>query len=235
MAEKQTEQYSEESIKTLSPKEHIRLRPGMYIGKLGDGSSQDDGIYVLIKEVIDNSIDEFMMGNGKIIDISIEEREVKVRDYGRGIPLGKLVDAVSKMNTGAKYDSKVFKKSVGLNGVGLKAVNALTSKFNIRSIRDGQVKLAEFHQGNLNIDAKLENTEEESGVEITIFNSLLLFSKISFGVVARFNSGFGFPFSSIFFLDNRIPIDVELSNFAQICINIGGLNSNLSFFQLFAH
>lgn len=180
MAEKQTEQYSEESIKTLSPKEHIRLRPGMYIGKLGDGSSQDDGIYVLIKEVIDNSIDEFMMGNGKIIDISIEEREVKVRDYGRGIPLGKLVDAVSKMNTGAKYDSKVFKKSVGLNGVGLKAVNALTSKFNIRSIRDGQVKLAEFHQGNLNIDAKLENTEEESGVEITFIPDKQIFGSYRF-------------------------------------------------------
>ena len=167
MSEKELEQYSEESIKTLSPKEHIRLRPGMYIGKLGDGSSHDDGIYVLLKEVIDNSIDEYMMGNGKTIDISIEDREVTVRDHGRGIPLGKVVDVVSKMNTGAKYDSKVFKKSVGLNGVGLKAVNALSSSFKIRSIRDKQVKIASFEAGEVNLDAKPVPTEEENGVEIS--------------------------------------------------------------------
>src|SRR5690625_4242942 len=135
--------YTEENIRSLDWKEHIRLRPGMYIGKLGDGSSQDDGIYVLLKEVIDNSIDEFTMGFGKKIDIDITEKEVKVRDYGRGIHLGKVVEVVSKINTGAKYDSKVFQKSVGLNGVGTKAVNALSSYFSIRSFRDGKVKEAE--------------------------------------------------------------------------------------------
>ncbi|HPC98462.1 MAG TPA: ATP-binding protein, partial [Bacteroidales bacterium] len=121
--------YTEEHIRTLEWREHIRLRPGMYIGKLGDGSSQDDGIYVLLKEVMDNAVDEYMMGFGKKIDVTINERVVRVRDYGRGIPQGKLIDAVSKMNTGAKYDSKVFKKSVGLNGIGVKAVNALSSSF----------------------------------------------------------------------------------------------------------
>ncbi|MEA1876120.1 MAG: DNA topoisomerase IV subunit B [Bacteroidota bacterium] len=180
MSEKQIEQYSEEAIKTLSPKEHIRLRPGMYIGKLGDGSSQDDGIYVLLKEVIDNSIDEFMMGNGKIIEVSIEDRAVCVRDFGRGIPLGKVVDAVSKMNTGAKYDSKVFKKSVGLNGVGLKAVNALTSGFKIRSFREGNVKNAEFQQGDLVIDSKLQKTEEGHGVEITFTPDKEIFGRYRF-------------------------------------------------------
>ena len=139
--------YSEEHIKTLEWREHIRLRPGMYIGKLGDGSSQDDGIYVLLKEVMDNAIDEFMMGFGKKIDVSINGREVSIRDYGRGIPLGKVLDAVSKMNTGAKYDSKAFKKSVGLNGVGVKAVNALSRKFIIRSIRDGQLRSVSFLTG----------------------------------------------------------------------------------------
>ena len=139
--------YSEEHIKTLEWREHIRLRPGMYIGKLGDGSSQDDGIYVLIKEVMDNAVDEYMMGFGKKIDVSIIGKEVRVRDYGRGIPLGKVTDAVSRMNTGAKYDSKAFKKSVGLNGVGVKAVNALSSRFIIRSIRDGQIKITEFEHG----------------------------------------------------------------------------------------
>lgn len=158
--------YSEEHIKTLEWREHIRLRPGMYIGKLGDGSSHDDGIYVLLKEVMDNAIDEYMMGFGKKIDVSIEGREVRVRDYGRGIPLGKLVDAVSKMNTGAKYDSKAFKKSVGLNGVGVKAVNALSEKFTIRSIREGQVKAAEFEHGYCVKDLPVETTSDENGVEI---------------------------------------------------------------------
>lgn len=180
MSEKQIEQYSEETIKTLSPKEHIRLRPGMYIGKLGDGSSQDDGIYVLLKEVVDNSIDEFMMGNGKVIEVSIEGREVCVRDFGRGIPLGKVVDAVSKMNTGAKFDSKVFKKSVGLNGVGLKAVNALTSGFRIRSFREGNVKIAEFQEGELVIDSKLQKTEEGHGVEITFTPDKEIFGRYRF-------------------------------------------------------
>ena len=158
--------YTEEHIKTLEWREHIRLRPGMYIGKLGDGSSQDDGIYVLLKEVMDNSVDEYMMGFGKKIDVSITEREVRVRDYGRGIPLGKVLDAVSKMNTGAKYDSKAFKKSVGLNGVGVKAVNALSSSFIIRSIRDGQVKTVEFDHGNILNDIPLTGTSEENGTEV---------------------------------------------------------------------
>lgn len=161
-----TETYSEESIKTLEPKEHIRLRPGMYIGKLGDGSAHDDGIYVLLKEVIDNSIDEFMMGNGKSLEISIDDKLVRIRDHGRGIPLGKLVDAVAKMNTGAKYDSKVFKKSVGLNGVGLKAVNALSSEFLIRSYREGQFKEALFSKGTLMEEKDLQPTGEDSGVEV---------------------------------------------------------------------
>lgn len=158
--------YSEEHIKTLEWREHIRLRPGMYIGKLGDGSSQDDGVYVLLKEVLDNSIDEYMMGNGRKIDVDINGREVRVRDYGRGIPLGKLLDAVSKMNTGAKYDSKAFKKSVGLNGVGVKAVNALSERFIIRSFRDGQVKAIEFEHGLTTKDHQLAKTDEENGVEV---------------------------------------------------------------------
>lgn len=158
--------YSEEHIKTLEWREHIRLRPGMYIGKLGDGSSQDDGIYVLLKEVMDNAIDEFMMGFGKKVDVTINGREVRVRDYGRGIPLGKLLDAVSRMNTGAKYDSKVFKKSVGLNGIGVKAVNALSSKFVVKSIRDKQLKIVEFEHGLLVKDHPIKATDEENGVEV---------------------------------------------------------------------
>jgi len=158
--------YSEEHIKTLEWREHIRLRPGMYIGKLGDGSSEDDGVYVLLKEVMDNALDEYMMGFGKKIDVNIAGKEVRVRDYGRGIPLGKVVDAVSKMNTGAKYDSKAFKKSVGLNGVGVKAVNALSSKFIIRSVREGQIKVVEFSHGVTVKEHDLEATTEENGVEV---------------------------------------------------------------------
>jgi len=158
--------YSEEHIKTLEWREHIRLRPGMYIGKLGDGSSQDDGVYVLLKEVMDNAIDEYMMGNGKKIDVTINGKEVRVRDYGRGIPLGKVLDVVSKMNTGAKYDSKAFKKSVGLNGVGVKAVNALSSNFVIRSIREGQAKAAEFEHGVTIREYPVIPTNEENGVEV---------------------------------------------------------------------
>jgi topoisomerase-4 subunit B len=158
--------YTEEHIKTLEWREHIRLRPGMYIGKLGDGSSQDDGIYVLVKEVMDNSIDEYTMGFGKKIDVSITDQEVIIRDYGRGIPLGKVLDAVSRMNTGAKYDSKAFKKSVGLNGVGVKAVNALSSSFIIRSVRDGQVKVIEFDHGKTLKDEPLKPTNEENGTEV---------------------------------------------------------------------
>src|ERR1044071_3129567 len=141
--------YDEDSIKSLDWKEHIRLRPGMYIGKLGDGSSPDDGIYVLVKEVMDNCIDEYTMGYGKNVELTIEGKTVTIRDYGRGIPLGKVVDVVSKINTGAKYDSKAFQKSVGLNGVGTKAVNALSNYFKIASIREGKIKEAEFQRGVL--------------------------------------------------------------------------------------
>ncbi len=159
-----TASYSEDSIKTLDWREHIRKRPGMYIGKLGDGSSQDDGIYVLLKEVVDNSLDEFMMGFGKNIDVNIHDKEVTIRDYGRGIPLGKLVDVSSKMNTGAKYDSKVFKKSVGLNGVGIKAANALSRSFDIASIREGERKFVSFSRGKLEEDRAIEATDEKNGV-----------------------------------------------------------------------
>ncbi|MBK8621793.1 MAG: type IIA DNA topoisomerase subunit B [Saprospiraceae bacterium] len=159
-------QYNEDNIKSLDWKEHIRLRPGMYIGKLGDGSSQEDGIYILLKEVIDNSIDEYVMGNGKNIDLSIQDGIVRIRDYGRGIPLGKVVDCVSKINTGGKYDSKAFKKSVGLNGVGTKAVNALSKHFKVQSFRDGETKIAEFKGGEILVDAKLTKTTEPNGTMI---------------------------------------------------------------------
>ncbi len=162
----QVSNYNEDSIRSLDWKEHIRLRPGMYIGKLGDGSSQDDGIYVLVKEVIDNSIDEHMMGFGKTIDVKVSEHKVEVRDYGRGIPLGKVIDCVSKINTGGKYDSGAFQKSVGLNGVGTKAVNALSTYFKVQSYRDGKTKLAEFERGDLNNDAKETTTSGRNGTQI---------------------------------------------------------------------
>lgn len=158
--------YTEDSIKTLDWQEHIRIRPGMYIGKLGDGSQADDGIYVLLKEVLDNSIDEFMMGNGKKIIVKVSDEKVTIRDFGRGIPLGKLIDAVSKMNTGAKYDSKAFKKSVGLNGVGVKAVNALSSNFLVRSYRENEVKEAEFSKGILLREEPVQATSEENGTYV---------------------------------------------------------------------
>ena len=159
--------YNEDSIKTLEWREHIRLRPGMYIGKLGDGSSPDDGIYVLMKEVIDNCIDEHTMGYGKQVDITIEKGSVSIRDYGRGIPLGKVVDVVSKINTGAKYDSKVFQKAVGLNGVGTKAVNALSSYFKVTAFREGKEKTAEFEKGILKKEHKEIKTSEENGTLVT--------------------------------------------------------------------
>ncbi|RPD43163.1 DNA topoisomerase IV subunit B [Chitinophaga barathri] len=159
--------YTEESIRSLDWREHIRLRPGMYIGKLGDGSSMDDGIYILIKEVVDNCIDEHMMGFGKQIDIKVSEHSVTVRDFGRGIPLGKVVDVVSKINTGAKYDSKAFQKSVGLNGVGTKAVNALSSYFKVTSVREGKAKAAEFERGVLTKEHKETGTSEPNGTLVT--------------------------------------------------------------------
>ena len=161
----ETSNYTEENIKSLDWREHIRLRPGMYIGKSGDGSSPDDGIYVLLKEVIDNCIDEFVMGEGKVIDITINDDYVSVRDYGRGIPLGKLVEVVSKMNTGGKYDTKAFKKSVGLNGVGTKAVNALSSKFNVSSTREGKTKIAEFELGILK-NENLNSSDQKNGTYV---------------------------------------------------------------------
>lgn len=161
------EQYSEDNIKTLEWQEHIRMRPGMYIGKLGNGENQDDGIYVLLKETIDNSIDEYMMGFGKEIKVKIKDNKIEVRDYGRGIPLGKVKDVASKMNTGAKYDSKVFKKSVGLNGVGIKAVNALSTHFTVTAFRDKEKKRVEFEKGVLTKEYPIEATTEKNGTEIT--------------------------------------------------------------------
>ena len=160
-----TSNYTEENIKSLDWREHIRLRPGMYIGKSGDGSSPDDGIYVLLKEIIDNCVDEFVMGEGKVIDIKIDEDLVSVRDYGRGIPIGKVVDVVSKMNTGGKYDTRAFKKSVGLNGVGTKAVNALSSSFKVLSIRDGKSKSADFELGVL-VNEKMNKSEDKNGTYV---------------------------------------------------------------------
>jgi topoisomerase-4 subunit B len=163
----QTSQYTEDNIRSLDWKEHIRMRPGMYIGKLGDGSSADDGIYILLKEVLDNSIDEFVMGAGKTIEITIKENHVTVRDYGRGIPLGKVVDVVSKMNTGGKYDTRAFKKSVGLNGVGTKAVNALSTYFRVESNRDSQTKFAEFTKGELTEESRVEESTRRKGTKVT--------------------------------------------------------------------
>src|SRR5690349_4932098 len=159
--------YTEESIKSLDWKEHIRTRPGMYIGKLGDGSSRDDGIYVMLKEVIDNCIDEYVMGYGKTIEINIAGGKAEVRDYGRGIPLGKVIECVSKINTGGKYDSRAFQKSVGLNGVGTKAVNALSMYFVVQSFRDGKTKRAEFERGELVKDHKETPTKEVNGTFVS--------------------------------------------------------------------
>ena len=172
--------YTEDNIRSLDWKEHIRMRPGMYIGKLGDGSSADDGIYILIKEVLDNSIDEYVMGAGKTIEISVKDDRVVIRDYGRGIPLGKVIDVVSKMNTGGKYDSKAFKKSVGLNGVGTKAVNALSSFFRVQSIRDNQTKIVEFEQGNLVNDLPLEASGSRKGTKVTFLPDNTIFPHYKF-------------------------------------------------------
>ncbi|NRD23498.1 type IIA DNA topoisomerase subunit B [Winogradskyella litoriviva] len=172
--------YTEDNIRSLDWKEHIRMRPGMYIGKLGDGSSPDDGIYILLKEVLDNSIDEFVMGAGKTIEISIQGERVIVRDYGRGIPLGKVVDVVSKMNTGGKYDSKAFKKSVGLNGVGTKAVNALSSYFRVESTRDSKSASAEFAQGNLTNQELLEETSRRKGTKVSFIPDEIIFKNYKY-------------------------------------------------------
>lgn len=180
MPENTTVNYTEENIRSLDWQEHVRLRPGMYIGKLGDGSSADDGIYILLKEIIDNSIDEFAMHAGKKIEININEGKVSVRDYGRGIPLGSVVDVVSKMNTGGKYDSKAFKKSVGLNGVGSKAVNALSTYFKVKSVREGIAKAAEFAQGKLTQEFPEEETNEKNGTEISFIPDNSIFNNYRF-------------------------------------------------------
>ena len=174
------EKYTEESIRSLDWKEHIRLRPGMYIGKLGDGASQDDGIYVLIKEIIDNSIDEFVMGFGKSIEITIQDRKVIIRDYGRGMPLGKVADCVSKINTGAKYDSKVFKKAVGLNGVGSKTVNAMSSSFKVQSIREGKTKIVEYCRGELINDFRIRKSDEKPGTIVSLIPDEEVFGNFHF-------------------------------------------------------
>lgn len=173
-------QYTEENILTLDWKEHIRMRPGMYIGKLGDGSTPDDGIYVLLKEVIDNSIDEYVMGHGKQIDVEIKDNKVTVRDYGRGIPLGKVVECVSKINTGGKYDSKAFKKSVGLNGVGTKAVNALSDYFLVRAVREGKSKEAVFHQGEITSESKIIKSTEEQGTILSFVPDETIFKNYEY-------------------------------------------------------
>ena len=174
------ENYTEDSIRSLDWKEHIRLRPGMYIGKMGNGSSPDDGVYILLKEIIDNSIDEFVMGNGKTIEVNVKKNKISVQDFGRGIPLGKVIDCVSKINTGAKYDSKVFKKSVGLNGVGTKAANALSSYFKIKSVRDGQSKLVEFEKGAIINDEPIQINSSRRGTKVTFVPDEELFGKYRF-------------------------------------------------------
>ena len=173
-------QYTEENIRSLDWKEHIRMRPGMYIGKLGDGSSSDDGIYILLKEVLDNSIDEYVMGAGKTIEVSVQSSRVVVRDYGRGIPLGKLVDVVSKMNTGGKYDTRAFKKAVGLNGVGTKAVNALSDYFKVESNRDGQTAFAEFNKGELKEEIQPEQSSRRRGTKVTFVPDESIFKNFKF-------------------------------------------------------
>jgi len=176
----QPDKYTEESIRSLDWKQHIRIRPGMYIGKLGDGASPDDGIYVLIKEILDNSIDEFVMGFGKTIEVTINDQQVCVRDYGRGMPLGKLVECVSKINTGAKYDSKVFKKAVGLNGVGSKVVNALSNYFRVQSVRDGKTKIVEFKKGVITTEETEKDCELRNGTIVTIVPDDELFGNFHF-------------------------------------------------------
>ena len=173
-------EYTEDSIRSLDWKEHIRLRPGMYIGKMGNGSSPDDGVYILLKEVLDNSIDEYVMGNGKTIEVTVKNNKFSVRDFGRGIPLGKVIDCVSKINTGAKYDSKVFKKSVGLNGVGTKAANALSSYFCIKSIRDGKSKFAEFSKGEITNDEEIQENSSRKGTKVSFIPDESLFGKYRF-------------------------------------------------------
>ncbi len=216
--------YSEDNIRTLDWQEHIRLRPGMYIGKLGDGSSADDGIYILLKEILDNSIDEFRMKSGKRIEIKVDDGKVTIRDFGRGIPLGKVVDAVSKMNTGGKYDSKAFKKSVGLNGVGTKAVNALSDYFRVRSFREGRMKIAEFSRGIITENHDEKDTSDRNGTEISFIPDAEIFQHFKYRKeyiermlrnYAYLNPGLKILFNGeIFFSENGLKdlLDEELEN-----------------------
>ena len=213
--------YNEDSIRSLDWKEHIRLRPGMYIGKMGNGSSPDDGIYILLKEVIDNSIDEFVMGNGKTIEVNIKNKKVTVRDFGRGIPLGKVIDCVSKINTGAKYDSKVFKKSVGLNGVGTKAANALSSYFKISSFRDGKSKVVEFENGNIFNDQPIQISKSRKGTKVTFIPDKNLFGEYSFSFdyienmlwnYCYLNPGLTILFNGVKFFSDRGLLDLLEKN-----------------------
>jgi topoisomerase-4 subunit B len=219
----QTIFYSEDNIRHLDWREHIRLRPGMYIGKLGDGTSADDGIYVLVKEVIDNCIDEYVMGYGKQIDIQVKDGIVEVRDYGRGIPLGKVVECVSQINTGGKYDSKAFKKSVGLNGVGTKAVNALSDYFKVKSVREGQAKMAEFQKGEIVADHPLSKTNESNGTLVSFKPDDAIFRKFSFRTeyletqlwnYAYLNAGLKINFNGRQFFSKKGLLDL-LSNKTQ--------------------
>ena len=173
-------QYTEDSIRSLDWKEHIRMRPGMYIGKLGDGTAHDDGIYILLKEVVDNCIDEYVMGYGKNVEVSVRGKKVTVRDYGRGIPLGKVIDCVSKINTGGKYDSKAFKKSIGLNGVGTKAVNALSDYFRVQSVRDGQTKIVEFQQGEVTLEEEVQETSVRKGTRVSFIPDESIFNNFRY-------------------------------------------------------
>ena len=218
--------YTEENIKSLDWKEHIRLRPGMYIGKLGDGSSPDDGIYILIKEVIDNSVDEFVMGHGKRIEIKINQQSVKVRDYGRGIPLGKLKDCASKINTGAKYDSEAFKKSVGLNGVGIKAVNALSKEFKIQAFRDGKTRKIEFSKGEtLYEDTKDKNSlgDQKAGTLIEFTPDDTIFPKYRFrdDYISDMLSNYAFLNSglTLYFNQNKFKSDNGLLDLLKSRLN----------------
>ena len=225
-----SESYNEASIKSLDWKEHIRIRPGMYIGKLGDGSAHDDGIYVLIKEIIDNSIDEFVMGNGKSIDIEIQDRKVIVRDYGRGIPLGMVNACVSKINTGAKYDSKVFKKAVGLNGVGSKAVNAMSSFFEVQSIRNGETKISVYNEGVIIDDKKVMPTNEKDGTKIIFIPDTKIFGKYHFisdyiermlWNYAYLNNGLSVYFNGLRFIAKNGLLDLLQNEIdAKICYPI---------------
>lgn len=225
-----SENYNESSIKSLDWKEHIRLRPGMYIGKLGDGSAHDDGIYVLLKEILDNSIDEFVMGNGRHIEVEIQDRKVSVRDHGRGIPLGMVNACVSKINTGAKYDSKVFKKAVGLNGVGSKAVNAMSSFFEVQSIRDGKTKISVFNRGELVEDRAIEDSDEKPGTIITFIPDTNLFGNFRYisdyiekmlWNYAYLNNGLTISFNGIKFVAKNGLLDLLQNELdAKLCYPI---------------